>query len=242
MLIINMYNKKKVTAKRSKNLMYTKVNKRTRNAKRTGGYYIKDLLYGKEIKTLDRSNVGGSPGIYNPIVYAANIPTEICLNRLDVGASFNNRIGNKVRFTTIHLRATITLNPASTNPLGDVRVIVLYDKQANSTGPSFTNVYSGDFAVTNCMMDPSFFERYVTIIDKKYSMSLNSSNAVICVDEFRKVNKDSMYTGSATANYGNIASGSFTLYFVSNDSFTTTTPPVTRFACEYFVRLRFIDV
>lgn len=241
MLIINMYNKKRYTAKKSKSIMYTKVNRKTRNAKRTGGYYIKDLMYGKEIKTLDRTNAGASPGVYNPIIYAGNIPTEICLNRLDQGVAANQRVGNKVRFTTLHLRATITLNPASANPLGDVRVIVLYDKQSNSTGPSFTNVYSSDFAVTNCMMDPSFFERYVTIIDKKYTMTLSSSTACISIEEFRKLNKDSMYTGSGTGNYGNIASGSLTLYFVSDDAFIGS-PPITRFACNYFCRMRFVDV
>ena len=239
-----MYAKKRVTAKKynngNKRVKRKLTYGRTRNAKRTGGFYINNLMYGKELKTLDRSNAASSPGVYN-IIYASNAPDEIVLNNLNVGSGFNQRIGNKVRGISLHVRARITMVNGANPPSSDVRVIVIYDKQSNSTGPSFNNIYANEFAITMCYMDPSFFERYVTIIDKRYSMVLTADNNTICVDEYRTLSKDTMYTGSGGTGFANIASGGLCLFFVSDDTPAVSTG-ATRFEVRYNTRFRYLDI
>lgn len=218
-------------------VMMTRVNSRTRNAPRTGGFYINNLLYGKEIKTFDRTNVSTTtPGTYN-VVKALVVPVEIVLNNIDQGAAVNNRIGNKIRVISLHLKATIELGGAA-GTARDVRIIVIFDRQSNSLAPSFANIYSSQNAATNCMMDPSFFERYSTVIDKRITLVAGTDSDVGVIDEYRKLSNDSMYTSSGTAGYGNIASGSFTLFFVSNEAASGSN----LIDCSYFSRLRYVDV
>lgn len=237
-----MYKKKKYTARRNKpytlpNPYYSRVNLKTTNAKSTSGFYGRSLLMGKEIKTYDRSNVNlGAPGVYNnPVILAMNLPTEVVLNDMAQGSGFNQRIGNKVMIKSVEIKAFIS---ATINYSGVVRLVLAWDSQANSLGPSWNNMMDLQQAATLCSVDPSFFERYRVIVDKTQVMEFDEENNTCYFHEYRKINKNALYTGAGggLGNYANIATGSITAFFISDVA------AVGAIGVGYFSRIRYVDM
>lgn len=219
-----MYAKKRASAaKLGKKKVYGKTSMRTRSMSKKG-----------EIKTFDRSNVGGAAGTYNTN-YASNNPENLVLNPIAQGNGFNNRIGNKIVMKSLHVRANI--RKTSAGP-GEARVIVVYDKQANSAQPTFNAVFANELATLLCYPDPPFFNRFEVLIDKRMTLVQGADNNGISFDEFRILNHDVMFTGTGGVTYANIVTGSLTLFFCSND---LAVGGVTPYEVQWTSRIRYYD-
>jgi len=225
-----MYAKKRVYASRKKKS--DRVNKRNYNPKRTGGYLIKNIIAGKEVKTLDISNVGSTPGSYN-LAYASNNPEIYGINLIAQGNAFNNRIGQKIFMKSIRLRVAIAFGDTGA---GECRVVMVYDHQSNGQPPSFNSIFANEFASNICYLDTAQSMRYTLIVDKRYVLTNSGSNKMVIVDEYRKLNKIAMFYGSS-GGFGSVQTGCLSLMFVSNIAPAPSTP----FAVQFSTRLRFID-
>jgi len=202
-----------------------KMNSTNQQAIRTGGWA--NPSKGGELKFCD---IAATPTIPTSAAFA----TPILLTAIANGTDASGRIGRKITLKSLLIRWQLSL--AATSVGGSpVRVLVIYDKQANAQAPAITDVLLTDtFTSQNNLSNR---DRFVTIFDQ-ITEPVSVQNNYACANvNYKGINLETIYNAGTDAAIGSIASGSIYL-FVAQTGSTTIAAPVFTFKS----RLRYTDV
>jgi len=112
-----------------------------------------------------------------------------------------------------------------------VRIVVVYDKQANATQCTAAQVFNADAITGMNLLDNR--ERFEVIIDK---MVKHSSTDPIAFKKYRTLNHPVIYNGTNGGTIADIVTGSLTC-FVCQQGGIITNAPTNTLRC----RVRFVD-
>lgn len=138
--------------------------------------------------------------------------TEINLVRQ--GATFYNRIGNKVHMRSVSVFFTPCV--ATSNGVINLRWMLVYDKQPNGAFPALTDVLATNDAGTvefHSSLNMTNRSRFMILRDKLETFSTVERSSAICKD-FVRLNLDTEFKSNA-GTIGDISTGAlFLLAFV----------------------------
>lgn len=188
-------------------------------------------------------------------------PSFQSLNLVQQGPGLPQRIGNKISMKSLRLRFGLSVaNALEDSNAPDVRVMVIYDRQANGNYPAIndvlnslsqanglTNPTQANLITTN--LNPLNFERFQVIMDKMYAQPSYASSTRSgptgdgkhepwFIDEYIKLKGlESSFKDNANPQVvGNINTGN--LFILSIGEFP---PNTTTWALRGTARLRFHD-
>lgn len=177
---------------------------------RTGGWA--NPSKGGELKFCD---VSVSQAVtFNAVTFGAGV----LLNAIAQGTDASNRIGRKITIKSLLIRMQWKLGGTSTfgSPL---RVLVVYDKQANATAPAITDVLALDeFFSCNNLANR---DRFVTIFDNMMEPISVGGNAAVADVLYKRLNLETMYNSGTDALIGSISSGSIYLFVAQGGNLLT---------------------
>jgi len=224
--------------------------KKQRTSKSSGGMvpsYVGSRAVGQGLGTVEKKVVD--------IVYATYAVEETgtvltLLNGCAPGSQNFNRIGRKINMKSLQIRGMIYNTDLSVGARL-IRMIVVYDKQANGTAPTYANIVtSNDISGATSstaydMVNLNNRERFEIIRDKCWvfgplqnttDQSLAGDSQVACLNEFIPLkNRQTIYNAGAAGTVGDIASGSLYVFWIANTANATGSSV----QCSY--RMRFVD-
>jgi len=161
------------------------------------------------------------------------------LNGLALGTTGITRIGRQITIKSFLIRMAV--NAASTGSAGILRLLILWDSQANGAAPSAADVFetSTDSSILVSPLNLSNRERFQVVMDKVYN--IGGAGAVdgvppdtIHIEKFKKMNKIVTFNGGNAGTVGDIATNS--LYMITISTAFTAAP-----LTSYHTRIRFTD-
>lgn len=206
----------------------------TRAPLRTGGFYGPYLRRGRdELKVIDTGPVTGNTPASGGLTL---------LNGIIQGTDYTNRIGRRVIMKSLLFRFYLVPNIAATNgALGDiVRVMLIYDCQANATAPSVPDILAngGSFSSPMNLNNRDRFkvltDKFVTIGSWAYTGSTLAAGSPrpSQFKIYKKMNMEIIF-GGVGGTVGSIQTGAVYCLLISlNNSLTTSI---------FDSRIRFID-
>lgn len=168
-----------------------------------------------EIKCFDCVITAGNLVAYSaPPVFAepaAAFAGYTVLNKVQQGAGYYERIGSKVVFTSVSLDGELIASAVT--PQTDIRVCVIYDRQANGAAPAFADVFysqpAGATAFTSGL-NMTNRSRFAMVADRYFTMD-TAQSLVQHIKIFSKGRYETEF--KATGNtIGDIATGAFLLF------------------------------
>lgn len=159
------------------------------------------------------------------------------LNGCALGATSSDRIGRKIRMLSLWIKGYTqqTVNGGNPVPLTDypVRVLCVYDKQANGNGPTVGSILATNTFYAHKNLNNT--ERYIVLIDE--IVHQKSDGGTYAFEMYRKLNLDVMFQGVGSA-IADIATGSVYIAFCA--PYPTGTPTFTLNA-NFSSRIRYTD-
>jgi len=179
-------------------------------------------------------NFGPTPGSNT-----VGAPTLQLLNGMALGTTGITRIGRQVTIKSWLFRMAV--NAAATGNTGLLRVVVVWDSQANGAALTTTDLFESS-NVADVLVSPlnlSNRERFQVVMDKVYNLGgLGAVDGVppdtIHIEKFKKMNKIVTFNGGNAGTVGDIATNS--LYLITFGSVGTASP-----STSYHSRIRFTD-
>jgi len=168
--------------------------------------------------------------------------TEVNLVRQ--GAAFYNRIGSKISVRSIQVDADFIITPGKANVAQILRMMLVYDRQANGAFPAITDIIqNNDSGVATFFSGINIVNksRFTIIRDKLIPMDY-ASGYEYPVHEFVKCNLEVEYKANG-GTIGDITTGAiYMLLFVAYDDGGSSYPQVTNFANGTpRIRIRYFD-
>lgn len=155
------------------------------------------------------------------------------LNGTIQGTEAVNRLGRKITMTSLYLKLRFALASTTTQG-GFLRVAVVYDKQANGTAPSITDIYlSNNYLSPNNLSNR---DRFVKIIDKEIGPLSAQADFAVPLEEFRKLMLETTYNTGNAGTIGDITTGSLYLLVADSGTFATAQPTF-----SFQSRIKFTD-
>lgn len=228
---------------------------------RTGGSYAVGQNAGHELKYLDSSlynmsidttyvqagqarlagggtNPSGTNTDGTVCVFSRDIDTNpIILNNICSGTDATQRLGRKVNIRSFLIRVKAALRTATgppVTPLNNqqcVRVVVVFDKQANGQLPPTSSVFldptynstgstPAGYNSSASVMQLNNRDRFVVLADEKANLSPFGHSSHM-FEIRRNVNLETIYSATSPttapgATYAQIASGSLLVYFLGD--------------------------
>lgn len=206
----------------------------------------------------EKKGVDISLGI-SPILATTNTNgSSVVLNLIAPGNGSYNRVGRKIKITSVRLRGIIevTLIPDVTTALMNgvtVRMVVVYDKQPSGVLPTFDQIFgltdqTGTEATT--YLDPIRYDnmdRFQVLRDSLYTANpqaasddgtTNAKTYDLPFDEYIKVGRSTNYGGqSSPCTIADISSGGLYVYFRTDNEATSVSSVKTL----SYARLRYFD-
>ena len=211
---------------RTKSIQATR-NSITAQSVRVGGYAYPSRQ--GELKFLDVNSaiaVGGAA--------ASTFGAGVLLNGLANGNDASSRIGRKVTIKSLYLRWS-QLFIAGAGGAGSIRVLIVYDKQANAAAPSITDILlANDFHSPNNLSNR---DRFVTICDVLTDPISTSGDQSGCGAFKKSLNLETMFNTGSAGTVADITTGSIYMFIAQSGGITTTAPTFT-----YRSRIRFTGV
>lgn len=138
---------------------------------------------------------------------AITMNTGILLNACVQGTTATTRIGRKIRMKSIFIRAEARMNSLSTGG-GDIRLLVIYDKQTNAALATSTDVLqANDFVSPNNLANK---DRFVTIMDKY--MHIDTNNFGCSAMWYKKIDLETMFNNGNAGTITDITTGSIIIF------------------------------
>jgi len=181
-----------------------------RQAKRTGGWA--NPSRGGELKFVDTTITTAVPinGTFN---------AGTLLNGMANGSDASTRIGRKVNIKSLLLRWSFRLSTTTTAG-GNIRFIVVYDKQSNAAAPVITDILLADaFDSPNNLSNR---DRFVTLMDVITPAIGTSGDYAVAGVGYKRLNLETMFNAGSAGTIGDITSGSIYVFAASSNSFLTT--------------------
>lgn len=164
---------------------------------------------------------------------AATFSSAILLNGCVQGTEAVNRLGRKIVMTSLYLKGTATLQAASTQG-GYVRIMVVYDRQANGTAPAITDVLLADSSISPNNL--SNRERFVKVIDHETQNVSTQGDFAVPFEIYRKLNLETNFNTGNAGTVGDITTGSLYMFLAQSASIATAGPVV-----NWRARVKFAD-
>jgi len=213
---------------------YLKSNNRSlgpvsQQAMRIGGWA--NPSSGGELKFIDQvNNTSTTAG-------SAAFGAAILLNGCVPGSTASDRIGRRIHMKSLLMRWEFAA-AGTTTWGGKVRILIVYDKQANAATATITDILLSDHVSSQNNL--SNRDRFVTICDYLTPNEIGGGSATPGSDMgviYKKLNLETMFNAGNAGTIGDITSGSL-LMFVATDARVTTAglTQATR------IRVRYTDV
>lgn len=165
---------------------------------------------------------------------AATFGTGILLNGLATGTDASSRIGRKITMKSLYVRWS-SLFVAGAGGGGAIRILVVYDKQANAAAPAITDILlANDFNSPNNLSNR---DRFVTLADYVTEQLSTASNLADCGVFHKTLNLETMFNAGSAGTIADITSGSIYMFIAQSGGITTTAPTL-----AYRSRIRYTDV
>lgn len=168
-----------------------------------------------------------------------------CINCCSQGNGISQRIGNKIVIRNIRIKGAIEANDAQDlTDTGNVRLVIVYDKQTNGAAPAYTNILEsidtagGTSTMFNSSIKISNKNRFVVLRDEVFSFDGVGGKGTYHFDYFIKKKLEVVFSSTASPpTVANISTGAiYLLVFAETDAFTHV--PIIR---DVNVRMRYDD-
>lgn len=178
----------------------------------------------KNIDTVNTQNLA-----FGSAAFGVLIPINIVAQ----GASAETRVGRKIVNTSLDFNWTVSLGTTSTGG-GNVRILVVYDKQTNAALPVVADVLAaGNFLAPMNLANSERFVVIASIITEPVSAN---NNFAVSGKFYRKMLLETVFNDTNAGNIGDIQTGG--IYFlVAQDGFIGTANGL----FSYYTRIRFED-
>lgn len=161
--------------------------------------------------------------------------TPQLINGIAQGAAQNEHVGRKALMKKVHLRYTYYSGSAGGNQ-SQVRILVVYDKQANGALPSVGDVLASS-ATFNSFNNLANADRFVILMDEICDSTQSSALNIAGVRHL-KVNLETIF-GGTTSGIASINSGSIFIMAANNSDPTVGSAAGTVY---FTTRVRYTDV
>jgi len=155
------------------------------------------------------------------------------LNGLVPDSTATGRIGRRVSIKSLYVRLAWAAGAASTGS-APLRVLIVYDKQANAAAPAVTDVVTTD-AFTS-MNNISNRDRFVTLCDKLVEPCGVGVSLSVADMFYKKLNLPVQFNAGTAGTIGDITSGSIYIMFSQTGNLATSAGAVT-----WYSRIRYTD-
>lgn len=200
----------------------------TQQAIRTGGWSNPSMMGQGELKFIDTT-----PGA-TLTAAVATFGVATLLNGCIPGSGASDRIGRKITMKSLLCRWAVTLQPTSTQG-SPIRILIVYDKQANTTAPAVTDILLADAFLSQNNL--SNRDRFVTLMDL-ITPPLTAGNDYVQAGVFyKRLNLETMFNAGTAGTVGDITSGSVYMFAAQLGNIATAGPVVAT-RC----RIRYTDV
>ena len=197
----------------------------TMQAMRTGGWASPS---GPELKYIDTN-------ANTTLTFASSaFSTGVLLNGVAQGSDATARIGRKMVIKSLLLRWTWNLASTSTGG-SPVRVMVVYDKQANATAPAITDVLVVDSFIGQNNLNNR--DRFVVLCDYLSEPIGANSNTSVGGTIYKSLNMGTMFNSGNVGTVADITSGSVYLFVAQTGGVGAVNPTF-----NWRARVRFTDV
>lgn len=179
------------------------------------------------------------------------VGSPLLLNGCIAGSQNYQRIGRKIHLKSLQIRGLL-LPADDTTQDQQIRMLVVYDKQANGAAPTYGDVIkSQNIAGTTSsshmdMVNLDNRDRFEIIRDRTWAIAKRDTTATsafsgspttICVEEFvRLQDRETIYNAGTAGTVGDIQSGSLYFFVISNNANASGTN------FDIAFRTRFIDL
>lgn len=178
----------------------------------------------------ERKNVDTNSTLAPPLTSSFTAPT--LLNGLAQGVNNSERIGRKAVMKSLSLR--YTYDGTASDGDSQVRILIIYDKQANGALPAASDVIPNQTFTSHIQLANA--DRFVVLMDE-VSESRQSSALNISGSRYLKCNLETIFGGS-TSGIASINSGSIFIMAANNAD-----PTIGAVGALYFsTRVRYTDV
>jgi len=161
--------------------------------------------------------------------------TVTALNTCVTGDDFTNRDGRKITMKSLKLQACVSSFPGATE-CGQVRMVVVYDKQTNGAAPSGSDVFASNDALDFNNLNNR--ERFVTLLSCIVPYQNASSNgSSVIVEKYVKLNLPTIYNATNGGTVADIVSGGLFLLTAARSVPSGGTLP----SIVWKARVRFLD-
>jgi len=155
------------------------------------------------------------------------------LNGLVPDSTATGRIGRKIHMKSLYIRYTASLNATSVGG-SPLRILVVYDKQANATAPAITDILlTDDFTSPNNISNR---DRFVTIFDHITDPISTGDSFAVSGVLHKKFDLETMFNAGVAGTIGDITTGSLYLMVSQAGSISTAGPFL-----QFQSRMRFDD-
>jgi hypothetical protein len=195
------------------------------NARRHSGQQSRNHMmvapsgHGPEIKSFDTSIAEYSLPVNTFSGTAPNVFTGgmTCLNLIQQGATYYNRIGSKATIKSIAFAAVFDIATPQTQSIS-IRIMIVYDRQCNGAYPTTDDILSindgGMGGFFNVNLNMANRSRFMILRDGLYKLD-QACQLGICYKTFIKCRLDSEYSTN-TGAIGDIRSGAIYLIAFSD--------------------------
>lgn len=149
---------------------------------------------------------------------ATAFETGVLLNGLIPDSTASGRIGRKVCLKSLLVRWSINMGTTSTGGT-PVRILVVYDKQANATAPAITDILLADHFLSQNNL--SNRDRFVTIFDQ-ITAPIATGDCFSQADTLYKAfDLETMFNAGTAGSIADITSGSIYLFTAGTGALLT---------------------
>lgn len=204
----------------------------TQQAIRVGGWSNPSRMGSRELKFKDTYNGAQALTFASATFSLAPGATQL-LNGLVPGSAADQRIGRKITMKSLYFRYAVTMNPTSTGG-SPVRILIVYDKQANATAPAVTDILTSDLFIA--LNNLSNRDRFVTLCDIMTEPIATGNNYSVAGQVYKKISFETMYNAGTAGTIGDITSGSVYVMAAHNGAIGTANASIT-----WYSRIRYED-
>lgn len=158
--------------------------------------------------------------------YAIDTTPEVVtsLNLIPQGTTDQTRIGNKIRITKIHFKGSVSWSATNDIRFGEVRIVLVLDKQANGANPAWADVFDASGQPVDQFRNMDNSERFMVLKEFKikpgafmYDTVNANVHASMNILKYNKKCDIPVHYSSTTGAIGEVKSNNLVLLAVSNN-------------------------
>lgn len=167
------------------------------------------------------------------IVAAQTTAVKSLVNGCVQGSDATNRIGRRIMMKSLYINFACSMAATSAGS-SPIRILVVYDSQANAAAPATTDVVQSDLIYSPNNLNNR--TRFVTLLDKLIPCLSTAGPAAFHKKYFKKLNHEVVFNSGNAGTIGDIQTGSVYLFVWQNGNIITASP-----TNAIYVRIRFED-